>query len=572
MGQAGKGSKGKDGKGMRPPAHQVRPQSLALSPSASAPSAQGIMVSGCANETVSNIIKGSFSVAGSNHGKHIYKKDTSDPNVTVLIYYWDDRDGSSFSGWWIGPKVGGDQVWSHADNRSSPTPPPAGWHVPWDGPVDPSLTLTYTPATASAAPPPALPAPAPQPGKAAGKAAGKAVGKGQVVGVRPVMKPHDLQMERKKPETIGPGGPQNNRIEELRRKSAEAEEAQRKRQEEMKRNREEDLQRRKEMTAATNVGKVLAKVRAARADSYDALRAQLEESIATNLEAMGSIASKVGQEAEEVLQAAQTRIDDLNEQRAQEDRERAEQEKQRKHEAENSVKFVEEAKSDAQTQLKKVQEAEELCKKLEDEADPTKLLERTEAAEKEVASVLGEANEVKAAIHEKQRRMLTDGNSKIRRELSEVMGKLGAALRSLNAVLHGLKSRREKVARKAAAVEKMNEKKSVFAQFDLDKDGKLSKKEVEAYMKATINFDLPPAILDPIVQKLDPITYAKFRSLHQRLYIAKSELLAREARAAEAAKQMEFEEKQEGLMSDANGDIDPLSQKISAADELVQSW
>jgi hypothetical protein len=30
-------------------------------------------------------------------------------------------------------------------------------------------------------------------------------------------------------------------------------------------------------------------------------------------------------------------------------------------------------------------------------------------------------------------------------ELSEVMGKLGAALRSLNAVLHGLKSRREKV-------------------------------------------------------------------------------------------------------------------------------
>ena len=37
--------------------------------------------------------------------------------VTVLIYFWDDRDGPTFSGWWIGPKVGGDQVWSHADNR-----------------------------------------------------------------------------------------------------------------------------------------------------------------------------------------------------------------------------------------------------------------------------------------------------------------------------------------------------------------------------------------------------------------------------------------------------------------------
>ena len=28
----------------------------------------------------------------------------------VLLYFWDDRDGSDFSGWWFGPKVGGDQA------------------------------------------------------------------------------------------------------------------------------------------------------------------------------------------------------------------------------------------------------------------------------------------------------------------------------------------------------------------------------------------------------------------------------------------------------------------------------
>jgi hypothetical protein len=27
-----------------------------------------------------------------------------------MLYYWDDRDGSDFSGWWFGPKVGGDQA------------------------------------------------------------------------------------------------------------------------------------------------------------------------------------------------------------------------------------------------------------------------------------------------------------------------------------------------------------------------------------------------------------------------------------------------------------------------------
>ena len=27
------------------------------------------------------------------------------------LYYWDDRDGVAFSGWWFGPKIGGDQAW-----------------------------------------------------------------------------------------------------------------------------------------------------------------------------------------------------------------------------------------------------------------------------------------------------------------------------------------------------------------------------------------------------------------------------------------------------------------------------
>ena len=54
------------------------------------------------------------------------------------------------------------------------------------------------------------------------------------------------------------------------------------------------------------------------------------------------------------------------------------------------------------------------------------------------------------------------------------------------------------VAGKAAAARKINDKKSTFAKFDVDRDGKLNKKEVEAYMKATINFDLPSAILDQI--------------------------------------------------------------------------
>mmetsp|Transcript_2864 Transcript_2864/g.3249 ORF Transcript_2864/g.3249 Transcript_2864/m.3249 type:complete len:100 (-) Transcript_2864:74-373(-) len=52
-----------------------------------------IHVSGCSNETVSNIIQGMYTTKESNHGKPVYKKEGPPGSVTVLIYYWDDRDG-----------------------------------------------------------------------------------------------------------------------------------------------------------------------------------------------------------------------------------------------------------------------------------------------------------------------------------------------------------------------------------------------------------------------------------------------------------------------------------------------
>eukprot|EP00913_Durusdinium_trenchii_P007022 g6605.t2 len=55
--------------------------------------------------------------------------------AVVMLYYWDDRDGSDFSGWWFGPKVGGDQVWAYQPGKDK-TPPETGWKVPYDGSVD----------------------------------------------------------------------------------------------------------------------------------------------------------------------------------------------------------------------------------------------------------------------------------------------------------------------------------------------------------------------------------------------------------------------------------------------------
>eukprot|EP00434_Breviolum_minutum_P013132 symbB.v1.2.011574.t1/scaffold781.1/size163279/8 len=60
--------------------------------------------------------------------------------VEVYLYYWDNRDGPNFEGWWFGNKLGGTQVWSHCADKGL-VPPSLGWKIPWDGQVRPTLQV-----------------------------------------------------------------------------------------------------------------------------------------------------------------------------------------------------------------------------------------------------------------------------------------------------------------------------------------------------------------------------------------------------------------------------------------------
>ena len=61
--------------------------------------------------------------------------------LDVMSYYWDERDGPGFCGWWFGPKVGGDQVWAYHTDKNSPIPPQGGWKVPYDAPPDTTFKI-----------------------------------------------------------------------------------------------------------------------------------------------------------------------------------------------------------------------------------------------------------------------------------------------------------------------------------------------------------------------------------------------------------------------------------------------
>lgn len=95
-------------------------------------------------------MKGRYAPSGTNHGRPVYKKDKKVKGLSVLVYFWDDRDGEENSGWWFGPAIGGDQVWAYHKSKTSATPPSLDWAIPHDGLVDSSFSAKLEPAKADA--------------------------------------------------------------------------------------------------------------------------------------------------------------------------------------------------------------------------------------------------------------------------------------------------------------------------------------------------------------------------------------------------------------------------------------
>eukprot|EP00927_Polykrikos_kofoidii_P032101 TRINITY_DN2743_c0_g1_i1.p1 TRINITY_DN2743_c0_g1~~TRINITY_DN2743_c0_g1_i1.p1 ORF type:complete len:524 (-),score=111.28 TRINITY_DN2743_c0_g1_i1:59-1498(-) len=115
---------------MRPPVDTVNGAGLIL------------IVTGCKDTTVGGMIHGAFAPCGENHGRNVWRKATKVKDLDALIFFWDSRDGLHLHGWWIGPVVGGDVVWAYNPGQGTAFPPMSGWKVPFDGPVQISLTVT----------------------------------------------------------------------------------------------------------------------------------------------------------------------------------------------------------------------------------------------------------------------------------------------------------------------------------------------------------------------------------------------------------------------------------------------
>merc|ERR1712157_633200 len=95
--------------------------------------------------------------------------------------------------------------------------------------------------------------------------------------------------------------------------------------------------------------------------------------------------------------------------------------------------------------------------------------------------------------------------SAVRKEVADLRRKVSGDQRSLDKLSSAVKGKREKARAQAAAQAVLDKRKECFQKHDKDKDSKLSRKEVVAYSKAELDgFDIPTAVLDKIMQILEP--------------------------------------------------------------------
>merc|ERR1719247_2653924 len=270
-----------------------------------------LIVTGCTHGTVGGIVRGSYQLVGENHGKPAYKKDGQVNGLDVMTYYWDERDGPGFCGWWFGPKVGGDQVWAYHADKNAAMPPQSGWKVPYDGPVDTTFQIQYKPKQAQQ-----------QQQQGWGQ-------KGNQQQAQQGWQQQGWQQQQQQLDANRKAHEEANRkrLEEQKAKMDQMKQQQQamaaKRAEEEKKRAEEMQAKKLEQVAVLAIRRAMQTFRASTPEKFDENKKALDEAVAQEMDKTGSQKERLTTEIEQAIEATKTRIEQIAEARKKEEERKA---------------------------------------------------------------------------------------------------------------------------------------------------------------------------------------------------------------------------------------------------------
>ncbi|CAE7236707.1 STOML2 [Symbiodinium natans] len=556
-----------------------------------------IAVTGCTHSTVGGIVRGNFTANGQNHGRPTYKKDQQVNGLDVQLYYWDDRDGPNFCGWWFGPKVGGDQVWAYHPSSSAGTPPRTGWKVPYDGPADPTFVISPS-----------------QPGAAAAGGATAATGQGaqsQQQAAQALQQQYAAYTQQLQQQQAAYMQHYAQQAEQLKQQQEQMIAAQQKamamaamksKQEEMKVKQQEEMKRKaaehqrmmeerqkqaEEQRAAMKIRQYMQKVRLSTEENLAQHHQELADVMQEELIKCGLQAPKVKEECDQAVEQAKTRIQAMKEAKRREEERKEEMAKQAREAQEKATELLKDLAA-------KVKEAEKAVDVLVSAAEPLKPEAdlKLDVVNKLATAVQGKVGTAEEAIKECQD-FVKEHSAAMRlsavkrvtpgeetgdepESLQAVVGKLNEITTKKDLTQKTASVAQERLKRKAAAKKLVDAELAKFAKFDVDKDGLLSKKELIAYAKKDASVTITDAKATQILKGIGSegvkgggvgVKKADFHRLKVQVGIAREKLKDAERRKQREAHEKELEGMKEGLKEK----VAELDTKYTAVEEKVKA-
>eukprot|EP00929_Paragymnodinium_shiwhaense_P102003 TRINITY_DN651_c0_g1_i1.p1 TRINITY_DN651_c0_g1~~TRINITY_DN651_c0_g1_i1.p1 ORF type:complete len:907 (-),score=340.16 TRINITY_DN651_c0_g1_i1:154-2874(-) len=477
--------------------------------------ASSFVVNGCTDPVVGPTVRGQFMLNGLNHGKPVYQRQGQANGFNVCVFFWDQRDGPEQSGWWFAPAIGSDQVWAYSPSQSA-TPPLAGWKVPISGPVDHSMRLNPA-------------------------------GRQQMS--------HHQQQQRAMQQKQQYQQQQHAEKERYLEAQKERMELQKKTAEENARKRAEEAKvAAVEKNASSLVQAAMNKLNLATPDTYEEATANLNATVANEIEKCGSKAEGMRKAVENSLKAAETRVKQALERR------KAEEESKEKAQAllAELSQLADAAEAASASLTESAQDLTGSEVKIESENDLSSTMsiigERTtETREKlDTCSAFLKANQ--AAIHKgipppkhgkkANKEKETEAEAEEELSLGKLTVKINKLKQAMDKVTKDSKSTETMVIKQVKANSKKNKFKTVFTKYDKDMDGMLNGKEIQAYAKGEYGLAVTQESMDlifsAIVGAAKGVSLEKFHTLKVMVGIAREAVKDKERRAIREKREQEL--------------------------------
>jgi hypothetical protein len=388
-----------------------------------------------------------------------------------------------------------------------------------------------------------------------------------------------MEQARKNQGMKGQQRTEQNRwqMEEMNRKKMADQQAQ---MEQMKKNQDELMKKRQqkklEDTAVLTVRRMIHKFRNATLETFDAIKQELDETLAKELEACGAQKEQVTKECENVVIQTKQRLEQEEEARKKAEEQKAADLIKNKEQLAKATELLAQLEKD-------VEKAEESGKGVGEELEPFKedndmRVEDIEACAKAVETAAADATQqsqlcqdfiLKEGPQIREVKQI-EGEPPITclKDLGNLANRLAEVKKTLQNSMALCKREKEKRIKIVSAKEKYGTFVKSFNKYG--KDGKLSRKEVAAFAKGEFKFTVPAGMLDTICNALitegsKGVEKENFHRLQAMVGVAREAAIDDKRRAAREAREKEVARSKEKLADD----VKEATELVTAASEAI---